>query len=376
MAASVTKARVRLAFTASAMLLASCDQRHPLLDVPVAGGTAEQRADIAEELERFERWVGPGRVELPRIEVVDDPDHAGSYNRLNGAITLSAGLDGPALQSSLRHELCHGLDAQGGLLDDAEPAFDELASAIEDDESHPLHGWLGSSRRSHRAEVFAYVCEEAPLGTALLGAPCSGESTGYADVAAWITDTAWTGEPDVVLDGSWSQDPPLGPWVAPFVVDRLRAYGSESLDAARFYVLGEWPESEVGYVSTEDGAEVDGFDDDIAFDQVTAGYEVDAPPPAGTGTFDLSSANPIKAVSTGAATVRIVSGLALTQIDVVLAPRVLALDSGDETWSVVDGACPGEGSSVFVANGRFYTAWPEGSGVVWAEVTASESPGS
>lgn len=40
----------------------------------------------------------------------------------------------------------------------------------------------------------------------------------------------------------------------------------------------------------------------------------------------------------------------------------------EDTWSVVEDACPPAASSVFLANGQLYLAWAEETELVWSRV--------
>jgi hypothetical protein len=365
--------RVGMRFRSSvaAFVLAGCAQRYALDEVSIEGGTDEQRSAILAELERFERWIGAGRVELAGIEVSEGPggqlkDHAGRYDRLTARIQLSGDLHPSVFPLTLRHELCHALDAQENLLVRPVPAFDDVASRILHDEDHPLNGNLGSGRRRHRAEVFAYVCQQAPLGTALLARPCPGESDEYAEVATWINDKAWTAAPDISPKPLESMSPPVGPWRVPFEATALEAIGSQSLDAVILYATGDEPGVQKA-VSTLDGSDAPFFQD-LTLGAITDGYEAVAPYRAPElGHFSMSVQEPIDAVSDGEVTLRIVRGLRQPDLDVVSAPHVL-VGPLDDAWSLLDGACPSEASSVFIANGRLHVAWAGGSSVWWARI--------
>jgi len=44
------------------------------------------------------------------------------------------------------------------------------------------------------------------------------------------------------------------------------------------------------------------------------------------------------------------------------------LTDSEDGWTVLDGACPTSGSSVFLANGQTYFGWAELQTVMWGPV--------
>lgn len=123
-----------------------CHERFSLDDVPIVGGTDDQRALVRERLAEFEADAGVGRLTLQAVvfDSLDDP--IGSFNRRTDRIELSDQLDPSVLALVLRHELCHALDFTEQLVDRPSPLFDGLADGLFDPDAGAL-----ALRCAHRA---------------------------------------------------------------------------------------------------------------------------------------------------------------------------------------------------------------------------------
>lgn len=271
----------------------------------------------------------------------------------------------------MRHELCHGVDEQFGVARGASARIvadlDRVVLEVESDPDHPLAEALdGLAPEDARSEVLAYTCQHGPLGTALLASPCPGESHGHAEIARWIHESIWAGEPDVSLSGDVAVYAEPASWPAGSGVETLGIFGSELRNAALILAVTEDRLREFPALSTGDGAEVAPVEDPTV-GAIEAGYAepppVEAPPDEG---FSQAIVRDVLAVSNGATTLRIVEGLHAPNLDMIIAPHVIAT-TGD-AWTVVDGACPTGPSSVFLANDRLYLGWAEDDVVVWAPV--------
>jgi len=353
------------------ILACGCATRHDLGEVPVEGGTASQRDAVLQELDVFAEWIGPGRIELSRIEVTSTASHlddaSGFYYGPTARIQVSADLSPSEIRETLRHELCHAVDFQGNLLDGPQPVFDTLATSIDGDEDHALHdAVVGRSNRTMRAELLAYVCQQAPLGTALLAKPCPDESSEYSEVAEWINDHIWTGNPDVSPVASHVQSSSVVEWGSPAGVSTLVILGSENEDAAFIVALSSDPLVSEAYVSPIDGTAVAQFADPT-LESIEAGYSISAPVGAPEiGVFDSISVDDIHAVSEGGTTLRLVEGLWKADLGGLFAPHLIA-ESGDG-WSVVEDACPSRVNSVFAADGQLYLGWADASRVLMVPI--------
>ncbi len=157
--------------------------------------------------------------------------------------------------------------------------------------------------------------------------------------------------------------PAVGPWNPGYDVEVLRAFGSESLDAVTSHPLGDnW--ADAFSLFTSDGS-VAPWVEDFTTDGIAEGYGTVAPYRApDIGIFNMAISKPVLAVSDGDVALRVVQGLRQLGPGIRMKPQVLVRPS-DDVWSVIDGACPGNASSVFLANGRLYVTWAEGSSVWW-----------
>jgi len=346
------------------LLVAGCGERYTLSDVPIEGGTPSQRQTVSEELERFQTWAGEDRIGLSEIVFIEIDD-AGFFRGRSGRVGLSNSLTKFRLALTLRHELCHAVDFQEGLVDRDEAGFDELVTWVLATEGHPLRKWVVKGpKRKRRAEAFAYLCQQAPLGTAMLADPCPNDADNYARAARWVHSQVWTADPDLVpatvVAGA------EGRWEAGLTPRSLVAYGSIGQSRAAFLALDKDNDNVVANVDLKSGAEVAAVDD---FDLV-AGME---PPPAATpyrtGTSDWfpTSVDGAPTATFGERSRVIVPALKALDIqEEALNPRVLAYE--EDTWSIVADACPAALPTVFRAGGEFYVAWAEGTDVAWSAI--------
>jgi hypothetical protein len=93
--------------------LAACRPDHPLTEVPIEGGTEDQQELVRQTLLELEDSIGPGRVELRRIDIRPLEGRAGSYHAGTRTIELGERQDLPDI---LRHEVCHALGHQQDLV--------------------------------------------------------------------------------------------------------------------------------------------------------------------------------------------------------------------------------------------------------------------
>ncbi len=354
------------------LLISACAPRYDVEEVPILGGTVEQRAAVTEALGDFERWIGSGRIQLSKV-VLDGPaldkkEAQGFYGTQFDSILLDDELPLRRLKMMLRHELCHAVEHQEHLLNKPVAAFDDAAAAILQDRSHPLHSKLMDARTDGilRKEMFSYVCQRAPVGTALHAHPCPSESSDYIKMAKWIASNIWTGDPDVSTEATFRISPSIIEWAAPASVDRIGFFGSET-DAVLILlpkVVGE--ASEMNVVSALDGTELPPETWIPDPEPIILGYE--GRPPVGASVLNdyygaLTGIDDVLAVSDGDTTIRVVTNVLGSHG--AFGSRVIA-GSGDR-WSVVDGACPSDVHSVFLANNKLYVGWAEGADVLWAQ---------
>lgn len=314
-----------------------------LPDVPIAGGSEQARAAVRRELERFDRWVGAGRLRLAEVAFTDlEEPKAGRYRGGPPRILLSDDLYLGRLPEIMRHELCHALDYAEGLLDEPVPELDTYGERVD--------GVDRELSQRGRGEALAQACETGPFGPAALAVPCAGEPRLAREVAAWMEREVWRGfEPP-------SESSPSGDPLAAVSLDPREAWEA-------FQVF---PTVEPDRIAVSVQTEGDGFA--ITYVDVNTGASA---PPADLGAMaeDLPPGRPpgrnFPAYGwpdgPGAA-------VALSTFPHLVedAPRLLAWRDG--AWSFVgDGCIPhADGRwQLFTADRRVWYAWGDGSTVAW-----------
>ncbi|MEQ1564374.1 MAG: hypothetical protein ABMA64_01965 [Myxococcota bacterium] len=163
-------------------LLVGCTPRVELPLVPVTGGTAEQREAARAELQRFEGWIGAGRLQIAGVRfepLLEQIGARGQWQEAADRVRLDQGLPAHDVADVVRHELCHALDDAEHL--SATALFARLGAAYPDSDWE--HG------QGHHQEAFAQLCEPSPLAAAITAAaPCS--PTGVEDLLAGLADLA------------------------------------------------------------------------------------------------------------------------------------------------------------------------------------------
>jgi hypothetical protein len=203
------------------VVAAACRPNVELEEVPVLGGTAEDRERIRAELAAFADAIGPDRVKLRSVRIVDDLpggndewDIGGSY-RADHTVRL---VPGDGLTVRVRHELCHALDHAEDLMAKPHPLFDDLAAGLFADPSLadliPQHY---RTAREQREEAHAQFCEVGPMAASALTRPCGPASDRAVEVGQWLRDhvyTAYDEPPPLELDRStavtkdgWAESP-------------------------------------------------------------------------------------------------------------------------------------------------------------------------
>lgn len=197
-------------FCAAALLnLFGCGTWFPIADVPVVGGTAAERALVAEALDQFDRDIGRDRLSLREVRFGGVSDaFAGSYR--HGVIRLAEGLPADELFQTVRHELCHALDDAEGLSSLGEDVF----ASVEIDD------WY-IDREDFEGESFATLCDDGPSIAQVLSVPCSTESE--ATAYAWLHEMVWAVRPFEVfsVDTSMHAQGSSGPYASLRIVSGL-----------------------------------------------------------------------------------------------------------------------------------------------------------
>lgn len=253
MKATTSPRRRILLVPAAFVACGGCSSRLALPDVPISGGTSEQRAAAATELAEFDRWVGAGRLQIAGVEFRPLPDNLnGRYYRAWKAVDLDETLEPDQVRLSLRHELCHALDRSDELMDDLS-LFQAFGDSLYDREQGHLDSH--ASRRGRRSEALAVLCESGPLGAAALSTPCPGDPD-VADLFEYVASEVWAAyEPPTpslgtaVVTAAYVGEPwtsfDIEPTASPERVDLTTVTGTlevlVQLDLATGdRILGEW----------------------------------------------------------------------------------------------------------------------------------------
>ncbi|MEZ4241575.1 MAG: hypothetical protein R3F59_36600 [Myxococcota bacterium] len=186
---------VRRALTGPVLGALACSARVELPDVPVVGGTPETRGIVQAELERFNGWIGPGRLEIRevRFEALEDP-LAGQWRPGAGVVRVGEDVAPSGVADVVRHELCHALD-DAEHLSDSVPSFARLGRA------YPQY-------ELRTGEAFAVFCGGGPLATATVTASsCPDDDPAQLAAFTFLADEVWTGD---VPQGTNSLGDPLG----------------------------------------------------------------------------------------------------------------------------------------------------------------------
>lgn len=168
------------AVIAALLLVAACAPCASLGELEVHGGTASQRGIVQGALHELSDHVGPP-VCLSGVQFFSRDDRAGDYNRSTRRIRLHEALDDEGLALALNHEVCHGIDFQNDIVNDAGGTFDRYLWEVPDHSAgHPRH------------EAFALACEAGPDALCALGMPCPKDD--------WTVDQALYVQEEVFVD--------------------------------------------------------------------------------------------------------------------------------------------------------------------------------
>ena len=156
-----------------------------LVDVPVRGGTPEQRAAVEGELRTFAEDIAPEALELHsvRIEAFADDDYAEGRYR-NQRVHIDETLSIVDMRFVTRHELCHALDDSWGWASSQVPSDPDLVAW------QRRHNRVPEAVDDQREETFALLCGRGPaLLDAMSRRACQRDPSfvapAAADVLAW-----------------------------------------------------------------------------------------------------------------------------------------------------------------------------------------------
>jgi hypothetical protein len=359
------------------LVVAGCTL-YELDEVPIDGGTPEQRDAVRRELARFETWTGPGRVRLREIRFVDQVSNAedlnGRYMWPIPRIELDTGLSVFGTAQMTRHELCHALDRQEDLARSTS-LLDGVVDRLEP-------GWpdgLYQTKREELSEAMAELCDEGPATTTLLDPECPGDPPGLGPLADWFAGTVWTGEPDLWTDDELTAWPTAPPHRVSFAPDAVAVGGSWSGDSMFYTVIradgqddpSAWTR-EWGWLDVETGDEVL---PDHPSDASQIEWEAPAPLPVGLSFGPEPEVEdvwiPVVVRGEGDQAVAIVQTSLLGDGLDRLADRAILWDADAGTWSKIE-ACLTEVAAPFgTADAYWWLAWVDDQDLWWAPVTAA-----
>jgi hypothetical protein len=342
-----------------------CKPLAPLSEVPLLGGSQEQRALVSEQLAAFEGWSGPERVQLRSIRFVEqEGSHLGRYHLRQKRIELAPHLTGDTLAVTLRHELCHALERQEDLVSTL-PQFQNLAEDLELEGIDLIRDGKLDSGVLEQSEVMALLCEEGPASTLLAQLSCPTDSPGLEVVGRWFAEQVWLGEPDLGLGAALTAEPLDARHTSPFVPHDIQFFvepsGQSALLAMHRREEEELQSDELWIdLHTGEPVEAQTYEDSGAYD-----LDPVVPLPVGlTAPPTSRSLVPIHTVVQGERAAVIVDGpdFHLWQ----LAPRLIFLDEG-QWWAVEH--CPGAVGTVFPTPEALWVAWAEQHDIRWAPIS-------
>lgn len=154
-----------------------------LEDVPIEGGTAEQRRAARAELDRLaDAFTTPPELSLVLFDEVDG--FYGAYRHRDRRVRVDVSVEPESVAGVVRHEACHALYEQISTLEldsaDAERVVDDAAD-IDD---------YGGRRRT-QSEAYAIVCGWGEDGLAAAHTACGPEERPHVALAALVGEDAY-----------------------------------------------------------------------------------------------------------------------------------------------------------------------------------------
>lgn len=171
--------------------------------VPIDGATPREEAALRAELDDILQTLDARSVALTRIEVRERmPNHriTGQYRGFNAKIVVVKGNTG-RMRQTLRHEVCHGIDAQYGDLHDGFAAglLHVYRTLVDDDDMY-------DSDQHRRAEGFAQLCENGAGPLTALAADDYHDLI-VREAAEWVLDEIVVADPEPPAGHVWVQVP-------------------------------------------------------------------------------------------------------------------------------------------------------------------------
>jgi hypothetical protein len=340
-------------------LLWNCTPRtFPLGEVPIVGGSRDQREAVRDALLAFDAAVGPGRVQLS--EVVFDSegaaDAAGRYSTKRSRIALAPDL-GPLIPDVVRHELCHAIDHQEMLAPAIGGALDRLIPALAEEGAFAATGEFEGypTPEDQRKETFADMCNRGPEVAALLAEACPDDPYEVSPVFAWMSDQVWSGDtwfpPSAAALGAEVS------WQAVAPVDVLHV-SAGYLGGSPFFNL--W----LGFASLVDPytGEVVEYDPDLEVGEETNDLDVHAVVP-----FDGGTVSSQEGWSDGPA-----SALAEATLPHLGTYQRIVYRPAPGPWERVADLCPDEVMDLVALDERVWYVWADDDLVSWTALTPSD----
>jgi len=159
------------------LLLAGCGPDYALGDVPLHGGTEEQRLTVRLELLRLEDWIGDD-VRLRAVAFDHLGRHAGRYSRATRKVLIDQQLPLFELPEVTRHEVGHAVGHQRDL-DDARDYEDAFHLLSEFPKGYP--------ERRRNSEGLALLLETTPFR---LATQCG--ASAVTEHRTFLLQEAWT----------------------------------------------------------------------------------------------------------------------------------------------------------------------------------------
>jgi hypothetical protein len=331
-----------------------CRERVDLSEVPIVGGTPEARELVRIELEAFEEWIGPGRLQIARVVFKPVQDASALFYRAWDKIVLDSELELHDVRRIVRHELCHALDYAEDLQAEPNAPFDEYGDLLFDPVSPVLD--YEENARGRRSEALARTCEIGPFGAVVLSEPCPGEPPLARELSTWASSHVWS---DFALEAPWPEPgPPHATWEDPLVATEGPLEALSISPAAEPTVLM----FSLAYAERGSQVTVDLHTGEFVNPpQLELGEHVTEPPaglPVGGGFYTALGwpSGP------GGALV----DFPIRSLQGSWARRLLASDGG--AWALVGDGCLDDSipEAIFTADGELWFAWGDGTGVSWA----------
>jgi len=174
---------------ALAATLAGCTADYSLLDVPIRGGTEEQRQIVRAELDRTAAWLGTDYVRLSGVRLRALRGMWGGYHVGKRLILVDPdGLPTQYIHRVVRHEVGHAVDYQARLRQggghDFRSAYDLLG---------PPGGSAHGDFDDENAEGFAELFELGPLVMGLAASECGPEPAPVVEHRDLFVEEVWQG---------------------------------------------------------------------------------------------------------------------------------------------------------------------------------------